>query len=99
MKIWLWMSQILHLEKENKKDLEVMTSYDLLKRALIKKGIPEGTKIEEIMPDSPKGKLSHDIMFGDWFKNENEESSKNLLKVKQEISKEKEDKIALITGK
>ena len=88
------------LRKDKRKDEHhEITSYDLLKNALIKKGLPGDANVDEIVPDSPRGKLSHEVMFGDCFKNLNREEGENPINQTGKISKEREDEIALITGK
>jgi hypothetical protein len=82
-----------------KKEEEATTSHDLLRQILIRKGIPKNTSVDELVPDSPKGILSHDEMFGGSQNETILENPDHLVPVQSEASKFNEDEIAIMTGK
>ena len=81
------------------KDDDMMTSYDLLKQVLIKKGIPKGKSADDLVETSPRGEMSHSVMFGETEEDVSPVNKDHLVPVPKKMSKIKEDEIALITGR
>lgn len=82
-----------------KKEEEATTSHDLLRRILISKGIPKNVSVDELVPDSPKGILSHEDMFGGSQNETILENPDNLAPTQNGVNKLDEDEIAILTGK
>jgi hypothetical protein len=85
--------------KQEDEDEEAATSYDLLRQVLIKRGLPMNVDIDDLVPGSPKGKLSHEQMFGDNHGETIQEDTDHLVPVPNKQLKLSEEEIAIITGK